>query len=182
MTMVVIWPTGKTSDEIIGKAGNETRQVRTHTWKDLSIRVNPEATEEVMYHAGRWVDQGLHIRLHMCKVIHSSFKSSDSFNRALSLINPITNVPLQRSIPIRVPSRGGGSGSEVRLEVTLWGVITTTLMITRVATPIPSVPLRLFRVSLRCSRGLLCCLHASSLVSARWSCEAVVRLSHLIKL
>jgi hypothetical protein len=54
---------GKTSDEITGKAGNEMRQVRTHTWapntslklkswKDLSIRVNPDVTEEVMHHAG----------------------------------------------------------------------------------------------------------------------------------
>jgi hypothetical protein len=53
---------GKTSDKITGKAGNETRQVRSHTWvpdtslklkslKDLSIRVNPEVTEEVMHHA-----------------------------------------------------------------------------------------------------------------------------------
>jgi hypothetical protein len=54
---------GKTSDEITGKARNEMRQVRTHTWapgtspelkslQDLSIRVNPEVTEEVMHHAG----------------------------------------------------------------------------------------------------------------------------------
>jgi hypothetical protein len=54
---------GKTSDEITGKVGNKMRQVRTHTWapgtspklkslQDLSIRVNPEVTEEVMYHAG----------------------------------------------------------------------------------------------------------------------------------
>jgi hypothetical protein len=63
MTTVVIRPTDKTSDEITGKAGNEMRQVRTHTWaldtspklkslQDLSIRVNPEVTEEVMHHAG----------------------------------------------------------------------------------------------------------------------------------
>jgi hypothetical protein len=55
--------TGKTSDEITGKAGNEMRQVRTHTWapgtslklkslQDLSIKVNPEVTEEVVHHAG----------------------------------------------------------------------------------------------------------------------------------
>jgi hypothetical protein len=61
MTMVVIGPMGKTSDEITGKAGNETRQV--HTWApdtsskhksfhDLSIRVNPELTEEVLHHVG----------------------------------------------------------------------------------------------------------------------------------
>jgi hypothetical protein len=42
---------------------NEMRQVRTHTWprsttpklkslQDLSIRVNPKMTEEVMHHAG----------------------------------------------------------------------------------------------------------------------------------
>jgi hypothetical protein len=63
MTTVVIRPTGKTSDEIIGKAENEMRHVRTHTWapgtspklkslQDLSIRVNPEVTEEVMHHDG----------------------------------------------------------------------------------------------------------------------------------
>jgi hypothetical protein len=54
---------GKTSYEITGKARNEMRQVRTHTWalgtspklkslQDLSIRVNPEVTEEVMHYAG----------------------------------------------------------------------------------------------------------------------------------
>jgi hypothetical protein len=52
----------ETSDKITRKIGNETRQVRTHTWapdtfpklkslQDLSIRVNPEVTEEVMHHA-----------------------------------------------------------------------------------------------------------------------------------
>jgi hypothetical protein len=55
--------TGKTSDKITGKAGNEMRQVRTHTWapdispmlkslQDLSIRVNPKVTEQVMHHVG----------------------------------------------------------------------------------------------------------------------------------
>jgi hypothetical protein len=52
---------GKTNDKITGKTRNEMRQVRTHTWapdtfpklkylQDLSIRVNPEVTEEV-HHA-----------------------------------------------------------------------------------------------------------------------------------
>jgi hypothetical protein len=54
---------GKTSDEITRKAGNEMRQAWTHTWapvtspklksmQDLTIRVNPKVTKEVMYHAG----------------------------------------------------------------------------------------------------------------------------------
>jgi hypothetical protein len=54
---------GKTNDEITRKAGNVKRQVRTHTWapgtspklkslQDLSIRVNPKVTEEVVHHAG----------------------------------------------------------------------------------------------------------------------------------
>jgi hypothetical protein len=193
MTTVVIWPTGKTSDEITRKTRNEMRQVRTHTWapstspklkssQDLSIRVNPEVTKEVMHHADLWVDGGLHLYLHVCKVVHPSLESSDPFHRALSLVNPITDEPLQRSVPVRVPGRGGSSGLEARLRVTLRGVITTTLMVTRVATPIPSVPLGLLRVSLRCSHGLLCCLHASPPASARWSYEAVVCLSHPIKL
>jgi hypothetical protein len=53
----------ETSDNITRKARNEMRQVRTHTWapgtspklkslQDLSIRVNPKVTEEVMHHAG----------------------------------------------------------------------------------------------------------------------------------
>jgi hypothetical protein len=53
---------GQTSDEITGKAGNEMRQARTHTWapstspklkslQDLSIRVNPKMTKDVMHHA-----------------------------------------------------------------------------------------------------------------------------------
>jgi hypothetical protein len=131
-----------------------------------------------MHHAGLRVDASLHLHLHVCKVIHLSLESSDPFHRALSLVNPITDVPLQRSIPVRVPGKGGGSGSEARLEVTVRGVVTTTLMVTRVATPIPSVPLGLLKVSLWCSCGLLCCLHTSSPTSARWSCEAVACLSH----
>jgi hypothetical protein len=62
MATVVIQPTCKTNDEITEKTGNDTRQVRTHTWaldtspklkslQDLSIRVNPKMTEEVMHHA-----------------------------------------------------------------------------------------------------------------------------------
>jgi hypothetical protein len=120
--------------------------------------------------------------LHMCKVIHLSLESSDPFYNVLSLINPITDVPLQMSVPVRVPSRGGDSGSEARLGVTLRGVIITIHMVTRVATPIRSVPLGLLMLGLRRSHGLLCYLHASSPVSARWSCEAVVHLSHMIKL
>jgi hypothetical protein len=63
MATIVIRPMGKTSDKITEKAGNEKRRVRTHTWapdtspklkslQDLSIRVNPEVTEEVVHHAG----------------------------------------------------------------------------------------------------------------------------------
>jgi hypothetical protein len=139
-------------------------------------------TEEVLHHAGLLVDGGLHLHLHVCKVIHPMLESSDPFHHVLNLVNAIIDVPLQRGVPVRVPDRGGGSVSEARLGVTLRGVVTTTLMVTRVATPIPSVPMGLLRVSLRCCCGLLCCLHMSSPVSARWSCEAVARLSHPIKL
>jgi hypothetical protein len=190
--MVVIRPTGKTNDEITRKTGNKTRQVRTHTrapstspklksLQDLSIRVNPEVTEEVVHHAGLWVNGGLHLHLHVCKVIHPMLESSDPFHHVLSLVNPITDVLLQRSVPVRVPGRGGGSGSVARLRVTMRGVV-TALMVTRVATPIPSFPLGLVRVSLKCSHGLLCYLQARPPVSARWSCEAVACLSYSIKL
>jgi hypothetical protein len=86
--------------------------------------------------------------LHVCKVIHSSLESSDPFHHALSLVSLITDVLLQKSVPVRVPSRGGGSDSEARLSVIVGGVITTALMVTQVANPIPSVPLGLMRVSL----------------------------------
>jgi hypothetical protein len=56
-------------------------------------------------------------------------ESSDPFHCALSLVNPIANVPLQRSALVRVPSRGGGSGSDARHGVTMRGVVTTTLMV-----------------------------------------------------
>jgi hypothetical protein len=196
--MVVVRPMGKTSDEITRKAGNEMRQVRAHTkapdtshklkslqdarCKDLSIRVNSKVTEEVMYQPGLWVDGGLHLRLHVCKVIHLLLESSDSFYRTLSLVSPITGVLLQGSVPVEVPGKGGGSSSEARLWVIMRGVVTTTLMLTRVATPIPSVPPTLLRMSLRCSHGLLCCLRASLPTIVRWSYEAVVHLFHLIKL
>jgi hypothetical protein len=120
--------------------------------------------------------------LDVCKVTHPMLKSSDPFHYVLSLVNPITDVPLQRGVPVRVPGRCRGSSPEAWLGVTVKGVVTTTLMVTRVATPIPSVPVGLLRVSLRCSHGLLCYLHTRSPTSARWSCEPVVRLSHLIKL
>jgi hypothetical protein len=139
-------------------------------------------TEEDARHVGLSVDGSLHLRLHVCKVIHPSLESSNPLHHALSLVNPITVVPPQRSVPVRVPSRGGCSDLEARLEVTVRGIVTTTLMVIRVANPIPSVPLRLLRVRLRCSRGLLCYLHMSPPVSVRWFCEAVAHLSHLIKL
>jgi hypothetical protein len=66
----------------------------------------------------------------MCKVIHPSLELSDPFHHALSLVNPIADVLLQRSILVRAPSRGEGSGSESRLRVTVRGVVTTTLMVT----------------------------------------------------
>jgi hypothetical protein len=66
----------------------------------------------------------------MCKIIHLMLESFDPFHHALSLVNPITNVPLQRSVPVKVPGRGGGSSSEARLKVTARGVVTTTLMVT----------------------------------------------------
>jgi hypothetical protein len=100
--------------------------------------------------------------LHVRKIIHPSLKSSNPFHYMLSLVNPITDIPLQRSIPVKVLDRGGGFSSEARLGVTIRRVVSTTLMVTRVATPIPSVPLGLLRVRLRCSCGLLCCLHVSS--------------------
>jgi hypothetical protein len=62
MATTVVQPMGKTSDEISGKAGNEMRQVRTHTWAPGTspkleslqdcIRVNLEVTEEVVHHVG----------------------------------------------------------------------------------------------------------------------------------
>ena len=67
--------------------------------------------------------------MHVCKVIHSSLESSDPFYYALSLVNPITDVPLQRGIPVRVPGRGRGSGLDARLGVTNKGVV-RTLMVT----------------------------------------------------
>jgi hypothetical protein len=118
-------------------------------------------------------------RLHMCKVIHPSLESFHPFHRALSLVNPITDVLLQWSIPVRVPGRGEGSGSEARLGVTMRGIV-TTFMVNLVATPVPTIPLGLLRVSLWCSHGLLCYLQTSSPASVRWSCESVARLSHLI--
>jgi hypothetical protein len=109
-------------------------------------------------------------------------ESPDPFHRALILVNPISDIPLQRGVLVRVPGRGGGSSSKARLRVTVRGVVTTTVMVTRIATPIPSVPLGLLRVSLWCSHGLLCCVYMSSPASVRWSCEAVAHLSHQIKL
>jgi hypothetical protein len=68
-------------------------------------------------------------------------ESFDPFHHALSLVNPITDVLLQRGILVRVSGRGGGFDSESRLGITVRGVVTTTLMVTRVPIPIPSVPL-----------------------------------------
>jgi hypothetical protein len=51
------------SDKITGKTGNIMRQAKTHTWapgtspklkslQDLSIRVNPDVTKEIVHYAG----------------------------------------------------------------------------------------------------------------------------------
>jgi hypothetical protein len=173
----------ETSDKITRKTGNKTRQARTHTWapgtspklkslQDLRIRVNPKVIKEVMHHTGLWVNGGFHLLLHVCKVIHPLLESSDPFHHALSLVNRITNIPLQRSIPVRVPVRGGGSSSGARLRVTVRGVVTTTLMVTRVATPIPSGTLGSWGWA--CGVVVVCC--AASIWSrceyeaVQWSC------------
>jgi hypothetical protein len=51
-------------------------------------------------------------------------------HRALSLLNPIPDIPLQSNIPVGLLGRGGGSGLEARLGVTVRGVVTTTLRVT----------------------------------------------------
>jgi hypothetical protein len=117
------------------------RQARTHTWahgtspklkslQNLSIKVNPEVTKEVMHHAGLRVDGSVHLHLHMCKVIHPLLESSDPFHCTLSLVNHITDIPLQRSIPVWVLGRDGGSGSDSSLGVTVRRIVTTSLMVT----------------------------------------------------
>jgi hypothetical protein len=85
--------------------------------------------EEVVHHASLQVNGNLHLCLHVCKVIHPSLESSDPFHCTLSLVNPITDVPLQRSIPVSVPGRGRGSGSKARLGATVREIVTTTLMV-----------------------------------------------------
>jgi hypothetical protein len=204
------------------------RQARTHTWAPdtspklkslqyLSIRVNPEVTEEIVHHADMWVDGGLHLclhvgkfihpslessdpfcralnlvnpiteivhhadlwvdgglhlSLHVCKFIHPSLESSDPFHHALSLVNPITDIPLQGSIPVRVLGRGRGFGSEARLGVAVRGVVTTTLMVTWVATP--------YLVShwgswgWACSVVVVCC--AASIRARPWVWGGLVKL------
>jgi hypothetical protein len=175
--MVVIWPTGKTRDKITEKAVNEMRQVRIHTWapgtsfklkssQDLSIRVNPEVTEEVVHHAGLWLDGGLHLRLHMCKVIHPMLESYDPLHRALSLVNPITNVPLQRSVPVKVPDWGRDSSSEARLRVTVRGVVNTTLMACCVV------------VACCATRGVVVAYRAASMQAHPWVRGGPVKLWH----
>jgi hypothetical protein len=57
-------------------------------------------------------------------------ESSDPFQRVLSLVKSITDVPLQSGVPVMVLGRGGASGLESRLGVTLRGVVTTTIMVT----------------------------------------------------
>jgi hypothetical protein len=57
-------------------------------------------------------------------------ESSDPFQRVLSLVKSITDVPLQSGVPVMVLGRGGASSLESRLGVTLRGVVTTTIMVT----------------------------------------------------
>jgi hypothetical protein len=98
------------------------------------------------------------------------------------LVNAISDVPLQRRVLVGVASGGGGSSSEAWPRVAMIGVLTTALVVTRIATLIPSVPLGLLRVRMQCSCVMLCCLPVSLPTSARWSSEVVACLSHLIKL
>jgi hypothetical protein len=82
--MVVIWPTGKTNDEITGKLRTKWDKrglIPRHPAQDLSNKVNPEVTEEVVHHAGMWVNGCLHFYLHSCKVIHPLLESSNHLRR-----------------------------------------------------------------------------------------------------
>jgi hypothetical protein len=99
MAMAMVQPTGKTSDEITGKARNGTRKARTHTsapdispklksLQDLCIRVNPKLSKEIVHHASLWVDRCLHFCLHGYKVIHPSPELSDPLHRVFPNHSP----------------------------------------------------------------------------------------------
>jgi hypothetical protein len=63
----------------------------------------PPPCLNLVHHAGLLVNGGMHLHLHVCKVIHLLLESPDPFHRALRLVNHITDVPLQRSVLVRVP-------------------------------------------------------------------------------
>jgi hypothetical protein len=86
------------------------------------------------------VYESMEAYISVCMYAKSSrppLESSDPFYHALSLDRPITDIRFQRKVPAEVPSRDGDSSSDVRLGVTVRLVITTTLMVTQVATLIP---------------------------------------------
>jgi hypothetical protein len=50
------WEWNETSEDSYLRTSPKLKSLQ-----DLSIRVNPEVSEEVMHHAGLWVDGGLHL-------------------------------------------------------------------------------------------------------------------------
>jgi hypothetical protein len=83
----------------------------------------------------------MYLRLHVLELVHLVLDPSNPLHRTFCLVHPVTNIPLERVVRVGELGRGGGSGSVAWTWGTVRIVWTTTLLIPRKATAVPSVPL-----------------------------------------
>jgi hypothetical protein len=135
--------------------------------QDLSVRIKTKVAEEVVDDVSLGVDGGAQLRSNSHILLQCVLDQSDPLHRLLCLVCLITATPLERVLPVWVACRGGGPCSVADPGRIVRVLGTTALLVLRVTTPIPNVPLGLLRGILWCNGGLLCCLQASTSTSAR---------------
>jgi hypothetical protein len=86
-----------------------------------------------------------------------------------SLGHPTPNTTRTAWSAVGVMCRDGGPCSTAEPGRTVRVVGTISFLVLQVSTPILSVPLGLLRGSIWCRGALLCCLHAGTLLCARWA-------------
>jgi hypothetical protein len=96
---------------------------------DLSISIEAKVAEEDVDNVGLWVNGGAQLRLNVRILLQRVLDPSDPLHRSLFLVCHITDIPLERVIPVGVVCRGGGPCFVTELGRTVRVVEATALLV-----------------------------------------------------
>jgi hypothetical protein len=97
--------------------------------QDLSIRIETEVAKDAVDGIGLGVDGGAQLHLNSHILLQRVLNTYDPLQCPLFLVSPITDIPLNGVIPVRVLCRGGGPYSTAESRRTMRVVATTALLV-----------------------------------------------------